>query len=149
MSHETRVSAGETEAILEEVAYRPIKMPEVVVVHGTNASGNDIFKAIKSTGIKAPYSIRTFVDKHPDVNGYNERLREFAFKASHLFIEQELYFLMTSDASTAERGQKTSSAPHDAWLFQGVTAYSTIPLRDSDQDHFAIAVQDPSMGGNE
>ncbi len=127
MSHEMRVASGEMEAVQAAVEFVPYDMPEVVVVHGPSASGNDIFTVIQSTSIiNAPYTIRTFVDTHPRENVHNDELRQRAFSAAHLFIEQSLFYEGSDDSELAERSQSFSSAPHTTWLFEGDSLHTLL-----------------------
>lgn len=127
-----------------------LQMPEVVVVHRPNTSGADIIKAIQSTGIiNAPFSLRTYVDKHPDHNEYNARLREAAFKATHLLLDDALYYVDAHDTNRAELSQGFSSAPHTSWLFEGDSVTSLIATAGCNRDQLiANSVLDIDRSGN-
>ena len=103
------------------MTYKPLEMPEVVVLHHTDTPWARWQQAIHSSGIiNVPYSVRsmtdTYLGERDEVR--EEQIRRIGFNADHLFIEDTLD-RQNDGVDTIIHSQGFSSAPHTTWSFAG------------------------------
>ncbi|HMT19313.1 MAG TPA: hypothetical protein PKD15_04720 [Candidatus Saccharibacteria bacterium] len=103
------------------MTYKPLEMPEVLVLHHADTPWARWQQAIHSSGIiNAPYSIRSMTDTYlgNQSEANKDRLSHIGFNADHLFIEDTLD-IQNNGVYAVIHSQVLSSTPHTTWTFTG------------------------------
>lgn len=88
----------------------------VVILH---SGGVDPSILPQECGLPLPVSVQSFTDTYPSAqNQLNQGLRQAAFGADHLLIQDLVFLDMTPDFKEAMYSQGISSKPHTARIFK-------------------------------